>query len=421
MTGSTTSPPGVRLRIRKLWSDTIIRSAGFLTLSQGTVAIFGFVFWVVSAHLASAIAVGRATAVVSASSLVAYLSVFGLGNTFNRFLPTSSEPDVQLGSGFIVCFTGAILMSLGYVELLPIVAPKLAFIQRSPLYTVEFVAFTVFGALNLLTDSVFLARQRAKYILWCDGVIQGTVKLLAPFLLIAAGVYATYGVFGIFSSFGSAVVVDVIASMVLIVARLGYRPDLRVRMSALTRNLRYTIASYGVTVLDILPTLILPTVVLDGLGSRDAGYFYIAFQVAAILSGVGSSIAVSALSEGAQRGARPDEVARRSRSVLSVAIPPILLVGLALAPWLLVIFGPTYRQHASDTLLVLVLAVPAVALCQWTRALLQITRQLRPLLASQFPLRRSGPGLEHRRRAQGHRLGGGCVPPRQPRRRCCRR
>jgi O-antigen/teichoic acid export membrane protein len=361
-----------------------LRSAGFLTLSQGAVAIFGFVFWVVSARLADADAVGTATTLVSASSLIAYLSVFGVNITLMRFLPTSSEPDDTLSSGFIVCFTGALLVSLGYVELMPVVAPKLAFVQRSPLYTVEFVVFTAFGALNILTDSVFIAYQRAKYIFWSDGVIQGTVKILAPFALIAAGVYATYGVFGIFSSFGSAAAIDVIASLALIVGRLGYRPHLRVRMSALTRTLRYTITNYAVQILDILPTLILPTVVLDGLGRRQAGYFYIAFQVASLLSGVGVSIAVSALSEGAQGHARLNEVARRSRFLLSVTVPPLLIIGLAVAPWVLVIFGPAYREHASSTLVVLVLAIPAVALCQWTRALLQITKQLHALLASQL-------------------------------------
>ena len=166
----------------------------------------------------------------------------------NRFLPTSSEPDVQLGSGFIASFTGTLLLSLGYVELLPVIAPKLAFIQRSALYTVAFVVFTAFGALSGLTDAVFLARQRAKYIFWSDGIIQGTVKVLAPFSLIAAGVYVTYGTFGIFSSFGSAASFDVIASMVLIVVRLGYRLDLRFRLSALTRTLRYTLASYAVSI-----------------------------------------------------------------------------------------------------------------------------------------------------------------------------
>jgi O-antigen/teichoic acid export membrane protein len=130
--------------------------------------------------------------------------------------------------------------------------------------------------------------------------------------------------------------------------------------------------------------MILPTVVLDGLGSRQAGYFYIAFQVAGLLFGVGISIAVSALSEGSQGHARLDEVVRRSRFLLSLTVPPILIAGFALAPWVLVIFGHAYRQHASNTLFVLVLAVLAVALCQWTRVLLQITKQLRSVLASQF-------------------------------------
>jgi O-antigen/teichoic acid export membrane protein len=384
MTTSITNPAGPRAQIRTLWSDTILRSAGFLTLSQGAVAIFGLVFWVVSAHLTNAGAVGQATTLISASILIAYLSVFGINVTFMRFLPTSNQRDAELSSGFAFCFTGALLLSLGYVELLPVIAPKLEFVQRSLPFTVTFVLFTAFGALNLLTDSVFIAHQQAKYIFWSDGIVQGTVKVVTPFALIAIGVYATYGAFGIFSSFGSAATADVIASVVLIVARLGYRPGWRVRLSALTPNLRYTATNYAVSVLDIIPTLILPTIVLDGLGSHQAGYFYIAFQVAGLLSGIGVSIALSALSEGAQHNATVEAVARRSRFLLTLTVPLFLLAGLAVTPWALIVFGSGYQMNARNTFVVLVLAVPAVALCQWTRALLQITRQLRPLLASQF-------------------------------------
>jgi O-antigen/teichoic acid export membrane protein len=361
----------------------MLRNAAFVTVAQGTGAVLGFVFWVVSARLADASAVGAATTLVSASSMTAYLSVFGINSTFTRFLPTSNDPDAELSSGFIVVFAGALLLSLGYVELLPVVAPKLAFVQRSPLYTIEFVAFSALGALSILTDSVFLARQKMNYIFWSDGIIQGAVKLLAPFALIITGMYATYGTIWIFSSFGLAVSVDVIASLVLITTRLGYNLNLRFRVRALTRTLRYTVTNYAVNVLDILPTLVLPTIVIDGLGSRKAGYFFIAFQVASVLSGVGVSIALSALSEGAQSHSRLDDVTLRSRFLLSVTILPVVLAGLAVAPWVLVIFGTGYQRNASDTLVVLVLAVPAVALCQWARSLLQITKQLRLLLVSQ--------------------------------------
>jgi hypothetical protein len=53
-------------------------------------------------------------------------------------------------------------------------------------------------------------------------------------------------VFGIFSSLGSAVTIDVIASLVLIIIRLGYGPLLRFRLSPLIRTLRYTVTNYAV-------------------------------------------------------------------------------------------------------------------------------------------------------------------------------
>ena len=370
-------------RAKRLYRDSIVRSTTFLTFSLGAVAVGAFLFWVINGRLADVNTIGQATSLVTSSTLVAYLTVFGINGTFVRFLPTAKEPEAMLSSGFAICLVGATVVSLGYVELLPVLAPRLAFVQRSPLYTLEFVVFTTFGALNLLTDSVLLARQQAKYIFWSDGVVQGLVKLLTPVALLILGVYAAFGALGIFAAFGLGVTADVLVSLVLISRRLGYhlqRPNFR----DLRERLRYTITNYAVNVLDVLPNLALPVVVLDGLGSRKAGYFYIAFQIAAFFSSVGISIAISSVSAGAQVGARLKDVTRRSRAVLGIAIPPTLLAGLAMVPWALLIFGSSYERNARGAFLVLVLAVPSVALCQWTRALLQISNQLPSLLVSQL-------------------------------------
>jgi len=94
-----------------------------------------------------------------------------------RFLPTSKDSDTMLNSGFIVCFSGALLMSLGYIELLPLSA-EARVRPRSPFYTVEFRRLHAFSALNILTDSSSSPIKRRSHIFWSDGVNPGFIKIL---------------------------------------------------------------------------------------------------------------------------------------------------------------------------------------------------------------------------------------------------
>src|ERR1035437_2002066 len=62
-----------------------------LMISSGGTAVIGVIFWVVAAHLASTAAVGRTTAEIAATLLLANLAQLSYGSIFERFLPVAGR------------------------------------------------------------------------------------------------------------------------------------------------------------------------------------------------------------------------------------------------------------------------------------------------------------------------------------------
>ena len=101
--------------LRKLWDDVLaivhshykIKSllriplylnAAYLMLANLANALFGFVFWIIAARLYTAEAVGVASAILSAASLLTMLSSLGLGYGLIRFLKSSNNPTILINS-----------------------------------------------------------------------------------------------------------------------------------------------------------------------------------------------------------------------------------------------------------------------------------------------------------------------------------
>ena len=161
----------------RLRQDHMTWNSLYLVLMAGLQSGFGFTFWILAAHLFTASDVGRASALISATSVIGFLALLGLNNAMGRYLPTSYNRDALISSGLaLVAICGAAL-ALSYICLTPFVAPRLTFVEKSPALTVGFVLITAAGALNVLTNSVFIASRKAKYTTFVDGIVAGFGKI----------------------------------------------------------------------------------------------------------------------------------------------------------------------------------------------------------------------------------------------------
>ncbi len=359
---------------RRLSEDHLVRNSLFLMLSTWTMGLFGFVFWLLAAHLCSSVSIGRATTVISAMSVISYVSDLGLSQTLIRVLPTSQDADAEINTALVLSTGLAMVIAVGYLVVVPSIAPNVGFLRAHLINAVAFVVLNGCAAANLLTDSVFIARRRAYYNFLVDGVVQGITKvaLLGGFLAFSA--------FGIFASTGLASGVAVVASLIFLVWRVGYRPSLRIDIAVFLRTLRFSLANYVGNVFQLLPLLVLPVIVVSGDGPRRAAYFFIAFNLANLTYAVPFGMSSSLLAEGSQQSVDLGALARRAGKVLLPLTVGIAIIVVVAAHWALLVYGPSYSANATTPLIVLAAALPIVGLNNFGQILLKLRGQLTSLV-----------------------------------------
>jgi O-antigen/teichoic acid export membrane protein len=344
--------------------------------STALMGVFGFGFWVLCARLFDAQAVGVGSSLVSATSIISYLAMLGFNTTFVAFVPRSADPEREVNTAFNIVLVTAVVISLAYALGAPLFAGELAVLHSTSLNVAVFVVLTTAAAANLLTDSFFIAYRSARYNFLVDGIVQSSIKLALPLALV------TGGALGIFTSSGVAALVGVGLSLILMVRHFGYRYRPIIDVGVVRATFAYSASSYVSSLLNLLPQLVLPVIVLRAQGAAETGFYFVAFQIANLPNGVSYAISQSLFAEGSQPGADVMALARRSaRLNAAVLLPGIALCVLA-ARLVLAPFGVTYAAHAAGTLTWFALGCLTVALNVWASVLLRLVHRLELLVWS---------------------------------------
>jgi O-antigen/teichoic acid export membrane protein len=354
----------------KLKSDHMARNSLYLVFSSALQASLGFVFWVVVARLFSTTDVGRASSLISATTVIGYFGLLGLNSTLVRYLPTARDRDSLITAGLLVVAGCGAIIALVYLLLIPTIAPRLAFVERSGPLAAGFVLLTAAASVNLLTDSVFIGSRRAGYCALTDGAVGGATKILSALILASTGAY------GIFAAATGAYASSAIVSVVLIFAVLRWRPKIVNPLRVLRPLLRFSAANYLANIMNLLPVLVVPLIVLDRLGARAAAYYFVAFQIATLLYSGAYAVGQSFLAEGSHAGADRRELLRRSKRALILLYLPSVLVVIVAAHWVLLVFGTRYSQHGASTLILLAAAGLPIAACNWSWTVLRLSSRL---------------------------------------------
>jgi O-antigen/teichoic acid export membrane protein len=360
----------------RLRADHMVRNSLYLILNSGLQAGLGFAFWIIAARLFTTADVGRASSLIAATVVLAYVALLGLNTTFVRYLPTAHDRDAMLTVGLLLVAAAGAGLGLLYVLLTPVIAPRVAFIEQQPVMTVGFVLLTAAGAVNLITDSVFIAGRKAGYNALVDGGLGGLAKVGSTVILVGTGAY------GLFCASAAGSAAAALASILLMTKALRWRPALRKPFQTLLPLLRFSGATYVGNVLNLLPILVVPLIVLDRLGASAAAYYFVAFQIANLLYSAAYAIEQAFLAEGSQAGVDWRELVRRSLRVLIALCLPAGLVLFLIAHWLLLMFGSKYSQHGTAALMVLAVAVIPVAANCWLQTVLRLSGRLRAIVVS---------------------------------------
>ena len=85
-----------------LANDSLYKNSIYLMLSTGLMAVFGFLFWIINAHLYPAEQVGIRTTLISIMTLISKFSILGLGNGLIGYLPTSERKNEKINTSFVL-------------------------------------------------------------------------------------------------------------------------------------------------------------------------------------------------------------------------------------------------------------------------------------------------------------------------------
>jgi LmbE family N-acetylglucosaminyl deacetylase/O-antigen/teichoic acid export membrane protein len=374
LTDATTRPDTadrtgtVRSWSRRLAHDSLFRNSAFLLLGTIELAAGGFLFWQVVAHLFTTADVGRASALVSASTLIANLALLGMNNSLIRYLNTWPDRAATANTALVVVSVAAALGAAGFVAGSRWFAPQLGLLRR-PADAALFVLFTAVLAASMLNDSVFIALRRSGYIL-SRNTVMVLVRTALPFACV------TLGAFGVFTAYQAAIALALPVYLIMLRRRFGMPTRLRARGDRLAAMWRYSAGNYIATAILMLPTLAMPVLVAQRVGPADAAYYYIAAMLASALTFVPQATTRSFFAEATHDIDRLRASLRKVIRLTVIAQTPILLILVAAGPFLLGLFGSEYAG-AYPVLVVLAICGALTSVGFIGSTLLMLTGRLR--------------------------------------------
>ncbi len=366
----------LRVRIGDLRSDPLVLNSAFLMLTTVLGAGSGFLFWLIVARLYPTAEVGRASSLLSSVALLSYFSLFGFSTALVRFLPISRNRAEDTGTAISAVSVCSIVVNLGYVVIGPWLAHDLGFIRDSLTHVLLFTLLAGGAAVNLLTDSIFVAERATKANLLINGVLMSVAKLALP------AVAVSFGSFGIFAASGVASTLAAVVSIVVIRRHLHIRVRARISWAALRNMISYSLSTYLSGTLNLIPQIALPIIVLHQLGPVVAAVYFVAFQISNMVSSASYAIGESLFAEGSHESRSLRALAARSAGLMLAVTGTAVVLVIALTQPILRLFGADYADTGATTLILFTVSSLAVAFNTWASFLCRVTGQLQALVVA---------------------------------------
>jgi len=366
-----------RRKLKQVAATPLYSNAFYLMLNTAVMALCGFFFWMVVARFYTEAEVGFSSAIISAISLIAAISLVGLNTSLIRFLPQADKPQELINS----CYTLSALVSLVvagiFIAGLGFWSPALAFIRQNAIFTAAFIIFALLWTLSSLVDSTFIARRRAGFVL-SKNTIYSVLKIPLPILFVLF-----FRTFGIVASWGIAGAVALVISLFLFLPRVQnlYKPAPNLRLGLIKDMWRYSGGNYLTNLLASSPVFILPLMVVNLLGAEQNAYFYVAWMIASLLSAIPTSVSQSLFAEGSHFEDKLRENVTKSLKFTFLLLVPAVTVLILVGRWLLLAFGQSYSLNALPLLWILSLSSLPLAINHLYTSILRVKSRLKELMA----------------------------------------
>jgi len=329
--------------LKKYYADHLYRNSIAFVLNSFLSAFYGLLFWIMAARLMSTSEVGISTVVIAAGTMITYLSKLGMDTGLLRFLPMSKDRNTMLNTILMLTLFLSISISLAYLVGLDLFSPAQRFLRESWLPLI-FLCFVALVAIIGIQNAAIAALRRADLMLVQNSILGVRIPLL---LFMAA-----MGFTGIMLSFNIAYLVAFIAGIaILYMHGIGFKPAMR--LSSIKESFRFSFGSYIADIWAILPSTVLPIIIVNNLGTDQAAYYFIASSITSILFTIPNSVSTSLLVEGSHDLPLRENTIKSIKLTLLIMLPLILAI-ILFGNEILSVFGSEYRGHSQEILILMV-------------------------------------------------------------------
>jgi O-antigen/teichoic acid export membrane protein len=309
---------------------------------------YGLVFWIVAAHIVPANEIGLAIATISAATFLTSLSRFGMDDVLVRFLPGSGNRSALYGSILVVTLALALLFTGLFLCLVDVLSPSLGYL-KSGWYLVLFVVYMVTVSVYTTQNTTLLAVRRADRSVVQNSLLGARVPLM---LLIGS-----LGAVGILLSFNLAYLAAMSLGLFYLVKQ-GFElkvPGLKTIAMTVRGHGGYSAGNYLSVIFTMMPSTLLPIVIMNTMGPEDVAYFYIAYSIAAMLFIIPNAVAMSLFIEGSH-DMPLDRYAGKAFRLLIAIVVPLIIVLFLFGDKLLLLFNREYSYQSVELLRLLVIS-----------------------------------------------------------------
>jgi O-antigen/teichoic acid export membrane protein len=335
----------------------------------------GFFFWMAAARLYTTEAVGLASAAITSMTLLATISTLGLDYSLIRFLPDAGD---KVKNMINTCFTtsgiASIVLAFVFMAGLSIWSPALIPIRQDSLFLVIFVVSVAATTLNNFAQQTFIAKRRAGLAL-TRGLVFGLSRFV-PLIIMAA----FFQSFGIFTSWGIAILLAVVISLVSISKiEAGYYPIPIIKKEILGNMVGFSFANYISSLVSMYGS-VLSILVINRLGAEQNAYFYIGWALGYVLFMIPTSLSFSLFAEGSNdQNKLVQQITRSLKLVMIILIPAIILM-LLLGDKLLLLFGRAYSGNTISLLRLLAISALPYAINQIYFSMKRVKMQMKVVI-----------------------------------------
>jgi len=373
--------------VGRAWGEvkgSLYRNAIFIMLSSVIGSGLGFFFWFFASFVYKKEDIGSAIALFQTLGFLATLALFGQNFGLVRYLPETEDKTTIVNTALSITGVACLLLSIVFLIGIPLWASNLDFVLRNPQYIGVIIVCTMALGFAPLVDQTAIAMRRADISTW-----QNTIFALLKIAIVLAMAVLLGGRLGVFLSLSLALGGSILITGFFMLPRIvpGYRPAPRMDLDRVRPMFRFNLGNYVAQSIGAAGTLLLPLLILNGLGPlagpSNVAYFYVALIVAGLLYVIPGATFTSFYAE-ASHGDSSRKMGERKAILLSIALlVPAIAVLWLYSGLMLSLFGdPGYAAKAVEPLRILSIGAIPGFLNGVLVTRVRIRKETRPLIIS---------------------------------------